>query len=863
MYDVTKTPNYEKALAWVNGINANRWKLLTMRIRSRNPATKDGVVEKPRPIIIQRFVSGCPKECLREVIEILNVTSPYKEVVVDNHKYEGPFRSSLMIWERDAQAVTDRGDATMTLKQTLILALTPDDFDSIVKMNCSGTTEARYVWDASEVEALPATAEPGVTYQIAGVSRDDATGLFSYYVLKTTANQIYVQYEAAENFFEVVVKDEYTNLMPDQFDPSIAGYTPPGTLVEVDAKKNEDCTLNVVKATTTATPRSNVVVVTTDDVYKAIREISNVAQPSALGEAPAPVAGLVLTHTSQVRKDALFDTKINATQEHEVDNARVEVSVGVEATIVEVTDIKPVPLDTPTEVGVRATNERTPGNLFKRTLYRVLAALRAKIKEAFTADLFKSGYSKTSIEATEATDPGFSGGGLTKEATSELTEGGKWRVTRSQNQEKEVPEAAVTVEATLNGVVREEVSIAATPLTYPGATEIGERASNKKTPGGWFERTRRYLVRVLLPRIAQEYTEDQFSATVAETNVEPVRPENETMFTPGQIKKTDSAMTETGAFRVRRSTEVATPVLDSGVTVSEDLLEQVVMDAGVHQNTLPDASFVGNVVRSLGQWARNPFGRFEYRRTITTPKNAVQEEVKSEDTALSSTKVSAEWNRSTKPDDVGIQGEGTYSAVITAVDPKKNRFGLFDAVTQKVYPKKKVDKHSFAVGDYYFWYAYFKNLTRSDLTLLLSEANTLASQFQAAAVSPSFNHNLFGLIDGVISVTYRNDNNAGSSGYAIFSDSGLVYGPYIYNWNKDEGTGNLVYQRIRYKYHCYYQQGHDYAHGMQDYMNYKDQPPNVELGSHIDRLGSNWYFFFKVYGDPVGDANWETLTTGA
>jgi hypothetical protein len=766
------------------------------------------------------------------------------------------------VWTRDAQDQTDKGDPTFTLKQTLILATSIDDFEFITRTNCSGTTEAKYVWDASEVETLPTTVEAGVTWQIAGVSRDDNTGLFTYYVLKNTANMIHVQYEAAETLFETVVKDKWKNLMPADFDPSMAGVPTPGTLVEVDAEKNEDCTLDVIKSTTVAAPRLGVSRSTSDDLYKESSMVGNVAQPSALPAAPHAAAGLVITHKSQQRKDLLWDQDIGRVQEHQVSDAEVTRTVGVKEIVEEVTDIASAPLPTPadTDIGVTVKNERTAGKFFKRTIRRILQVLRDKIAEVFGEDLFKAVYSKTSLEATEATDPGFSGGGVSKNTESVLTDSGRWAVTRKKETEKEVPEVAVDKSATIQGMIVEEVSIAATPLPYPSVDDIGQKVTNEKTGGGFFKRTLRYLVKILIPQIGLRYTEDQFTDSEEIENTEPARPADDTGFTPGEIRVTDASIMESGAFRVKRGVVKSKPVLDAGVLVEEDVFSRTVSDLGEHQNSLPSAAFASNSITSIGQWARNQFGRYGFRKVVAVPKNASQPELKTEDTALGQKYESAEWNRNGLPPPSTILNEGTLAAEIRMIDAKLNKFGLFDTIMSRILPKEKVYTYEFQVGSHYFWYSFFKNITGAKLNLLLAQANAKAATLIDSSVSPSLSHNAFGLIDGYVAVLYKSeDSRLDDSGYTIFSLHGSVDGPWIYGKReRDAGTGNLVQRRLRNKYLTYHQQGPDYAHGLQDFYNSMGAAPDMAMGSWFHRLGKNWYEFYKVYG--VQPGTWEEIT---
>lgn len=873
--DVTTSPKYASAKTWVEGITKSRWKLFSMRLRARIPLT--GTETTPpiqKPVIIQRFVTGCPKECMREVLELLQQTSPYDRIWVDSHEYEGPYKSSLVLWERDAQFIADKGDPTFTLKQTVILAHSQDEFNTIVKANCSGITEAKYVWDALVIEDLPSTVEPGVTYQIGGVNRDEASGLFSYYVTKTTANTTYLAYEAAENYLELVGKEKWKSLMPDDFDPSAAGVPVPGTLVEVEAEKNEDCSLDVVQTTTTASPQTDVVVTTSEDLYKGVSEVQNVAQGSPLGDAPAAVGGLVVKNTSLHRKDQLFDTTQTESQEHLVSNAVVKKDVSVKEIIEETTDIAATALPLPliTDIGVSVTNERTPGNWFKRTLRRVVAAIRAKIAETFYLDVFKKSHSITSIEETEAVDPGFSGGGVIETAESSLLDSGKWAVQRKTDTEQQVQDAGVSVEASLQGLIHEETSINALPLPYPNQSEIGKRVVNKKTPGGFFERTFRYLQKVFIEKTGQKYTEDQFSDSAEIENIEELQPYDDTGFSAGSVKSLTSSITEMGAFRVSRGVVTAKPVLDSGFLVEEDLFSKTHATTGENQDAVPTATFTGNLVTSIGQWARNQFGKYGYKKVVVTPVSATQGEVKTEDTSSGYKKDSATWNQVAKPTDVAIANEGTLNAVITSVDPKRNRFGLYDFVTTKLYPKEQCTTQSFTIGEHVFWYAYFKNLSQTRFTELVALANGIVGltpgtttpanpgdpALTEASVTPSLSHNIFGLFDGMIAVRYRNDSTSRleDSGYSTFSKDGFVYGPWLYKWQHDPATGKHQYCRLRYRYACYWQQGPDYAHGVDDYLSSKGEYPNEDLGSKFDRLGKNWYSFKKVYGNGEAEDNW-------
>jgi hypothetical protein len=301
-------------------------------------------------------------------------------------------------------------------------------------------------------------------------------------------------------------------------------------------------------------------------------------------------------------------------------------------------------------------------------------------------------------------------------------------------------------------------------------------------------------------------------------------------------------------------------VLDSDVTVEEDLFSLTVSDAGENQAALPGAAFASNRVTSLGQWARNQFGQYGFKKAVTIPKNATQAELKTEDNALGTKFDSAEWNRATLPVSAEILNEGTSSAELRTAEAKRNKFGLFDAVMARILPKEKVYTYEFQVGTHYFWYSFFRNITQAKLTTLLGAANAKAGTLIDSSVTPSLSHNAFGLIDGYVSVLYRTatDSRTEDSGYSIFSLHGTVEGPWIYSKIRNEGTGLMESFRLRNTYQTYHQQGPDYAHGLQDFYSAMGAPPNVELGSKITRLGKNWYEFHKIYGPPIA-SQWEQV----
>jgi len=612
-----KSTKKAEAQRWIEGA---RWHVLTMT-SSRRLDSADG---QPK-VTMQVFAIGAPRAMLREVLEELAETTPVKDLVIDATVQPGTWHHKTAFWRRDDRG-NPLGDASLTIIR--ILSDGEASEEGVVEDGCGTRMSIRYVFDAAGIEdlsALPNAGAQGFSHKIGGVSRDPETYLLSYYVTTTEQLTVYTpEYISNADAFMTEYTEEWTGLRGTQEAPVSSdgvavpvpnpGILVPGTLLQVRWEKDPQfCTWNMKVVKRVAKQNVEGVSACDKDLFKEVDAQQTLAQTARLGHAPAATGGLSVQHTSKPREDGLFDNNVQNNQEAEVAEIRKSVTIGQRSIVTEVQDTNRTPLPMPgsSEVGATVVNQRTAGNWYQRTRRTVTIRALALLRLMYREDLFKREYSETKVKALPDPDPGFPGGGLSLSSESRLNEENTWDATRSEDQEKVVAEASKTVAVGQRSIVTEIQDIGTTPLPYPESSEVGTTVTNKKTPGNWFQRTRRQVTIRALALLRVGYREDLYKREYSTTTVK-AAPDPDPGFPAGGLSvSSESRLNEENTWDATRSDDQEKLVVLAKKSVSVGLRSVVTetQDITGAEGTYPSDNEVGASVST----ERTPGGIF--RRT--------------------------------------------------------------------------------------------------------------------------------------------------------------------------------------------------------------------------------------------------------
>lgn len=247
-----------KAREWLD-MAQTKWRLQTMQHRSRfNPKTGE---YRQLPTRVRRFLNGTPVSMKARVLSILKESAPYSCPVFDLETGDMKYVPTNTFIRKDGPELASGGaDATYTIVQDLkLLDEDGDTFGVRDESSCAQVGETEWHWDEAEVADCPDGSQ-GVLYQVANVSRDRETDLFSYAVRKVQALTVHVppMVSACTERSRVTV-ETWDNVYGEpgafRWDPVRGGSSAldvpeacdrsDGTLVRVSASRNADCTYRV------------------------------------------------------------------------------------------------------------------------------------------------------------------------------------------------------------------------------------------------------------------------------------------------------------------------------------------------------------------------------------------------------------------------------------------------------------------------------------------------------------------------------------------------------------------------------------------------------------------------------------------
>lgn len=226
-------------------------------------------------------------------------------------------------------------------------------------------------------------------------------------------------------------------------------------------------------------------------------------------------------------------------------------------------------------------------------------------------DLFKeTDTQETKAQLTKLGHAPAAANGLSVQHSSRPREDGLIDNTVQNNQEAEVAEAVKTVSVNLRSVVTEVQDTNRAALPLPADSEVGVTVTNKKTPGDWFQRTRREVRIRALALLRLLYREDLYKREYSETRVKAV-PDPDPGFPGGGLSVTsDSRLNEDNNWDVTRAEDREKSVSEARKTVSVNQRSVIteVQDVATIPLVYPTDAEIGAVVTNKrtngGIWER-------------------------------------------------------------------------------------------------------------------------------------------------------------------------------------------------------------------------------------------------------------------
>ena len=367
-----------RAREWLD-MAQTKWRLQTMQHRSRfNPKTGE---YRQLPTRVRRFLNGTPVSMKARVLSILKESAPYSCPVFDLETGGMKYIPTNTFIRKDGPELTSGGsDATYTIVQDLkLLDEAGDTFGIRDESSCAQVGESEWHWDEPDVVDCPDGSQ-GVSYQVANVSRDRDTDLFSYVIRKVQALTVHVPpvvsactersratVETWDNVYGEPgafrwdpVRGRSSSLdVPEACDRS------DGTLVRVSVNRNPDCTYRVVVERVEAVTGVGMYY-SQHDRYK-----SESGERTLNSFAPLPKQGieydhgLVTRYQSERNEDGTWTNDISKTVERPVPESTIEerrTPRGTTKTRVDTNVLSPA-TGVSTEFG-SWKSVKTPGGLF-------------------------------------------------------------------------------------------------------------------------------------------------------------------------------------------------------------------------------------------------------------------------------------------------------------------------------------------------------------------------------------------------------------------------------------------------------------------------------------------------------------------
>ena len=380
---ITDSNKHQRAVDYVKNA-VDRWRLETLQYRCRY-SLKTGKLKK-LPTQLRRFINSVPVDIVNDVLETLAASCPYKGTVFNLEDDEGlVYRPTRTMIRKDASLQSNTKDATYTIIQDLqLIDGTTDVFGYQDSSSCSQMSTAEYHWDESDVVDCPDGSQ-GVVYQIADISRDPNTDLFTYRIRKIQAlTQHMGPYVARCNIDSVVTVETWDNVYGSEgaytWDPvadhgngaKIVLPVPcdhaEGTSYEISVTENPDCTFKIAVQKTVAKNVPGM-------EYMRYRDQYQIKTSDTDKNASAPLSkngveysnGAMTEYQSRHNPDGSWDNVVAVNTERPVAKSTVEYTVGTRFTVSRWTDTNQGAAAAGLPAGAKFGSykfTKTPGGLF-------------------------------------------------------------------------------------------------------------------------------------------------------------------------------------------------------------------------------------------------------------------------------------------------------------------------------------------------------------------------------------------------------------------------------------------------------------------------------------------------------------------
>lgn len=605
------------------------WVYENVQERGTKPA--DG---RHNRITIKRFAPGAPNSCVREVLDILTQQAPYQDPVISNTVFPGKWKPKLSWFRKDSRYETVNNK---TASVTLIQELIPADEDGDTEVftsggNCFSETVVQYMWDMDSVEVPAELANPGerpqgVQYSVAGVNRDDDSGLFSYYITKQIAipqkDGPYISgIQNSAVTFTTTWKNAYE--IPEDL-PQDGETVVDGDIRRVSRRQNDDCTWDITLEVTRTLEH---------DALEACKRVFTEHQHTTqvggnkdpLPEAPPAGGGKHYEYSSKKEEDGTYTHSKTVTTEIPRENFTIERSTSLYGTRTTVVDknlssanTREVP-----EVGGSIRIERTQGGSYDVTRTSIEVTNPDLIQETKCTTIAQSVCSTTNVVDERGDETATASGGVLVAYNYNQNEYGTWNRTESITTEKQVDCCSVTTTMGIDGT-----TVAVTVLNAPAnctceASKLGDSVQIEKTPGGLLNITKRSVdATTEIDRRwsdTRTMTQDQYEhAIVQACALSCAKDGTVTSAGGGVMRSASSQLTETGAYINTTTKTTFLPVTCETYVISNDFFGATTQTRHRNQSDRRVTAPVGGSVTNV----MNEGGSFDV--TVVEPKRTLRE----------------------------------------------------------------------------------------------------------------------------------------------------------------------------------------------------------------------------------------------
>ena len=396
----------------------------------------------------------------------------------------------------------------------------------IVENGCAYKVEWTYYWKCPTVQTVPASTS-GVSYHITNLQRDPETGLFSYAIEKRErVQQDIAEYLTSRTTYQDTKEEVHLGVRGAESVGGKAASCGGGKTTTRKVTKNQDCTHDVHNVTTEDKPVSDAAVSKSETIFETRTTTEDRNQTSVPAMGSLTPGKSVRTEKTQ---SGLHNNTVTQTVEKPVSDAVVEYARTLHGTQKSVTHRnQPTPVsEDGMKIGERRSTRKTEGGKNDNTIVTQAIEPAGKVAKSDAKTIFEDASSVRENIAANGVLPErtseSAGGGRTHSVDVRLNENGTADVTRSEKQEKPVPDAVVEVRKTLRGVARTVTHRnQATPLdTDPASMEVGETRSTRKTAGGLHDNSRSIVTAAAPGAIAKSCEKSAAAHTDTTTKVVP------------------------------------------------------------------------------------------------------------------------------------------------------------------------------------------------------------------------------------------------------------------------------------------------------------------------------------------------------